>query len=240
MDALDIYCDESGFTGPHLLSPEQPYFTYGSVAITSPEASDLVGSTIRNFHLQGNELKGKNLLKHSPGRKAAIAVIRELGPRCQVLIVHKQYALACKLFEYTFEPLIADISMALYSVNFHKFVANLLYFSSFKHDARARTLSERFEQAVRGDDGPLRRFLSAHSPVTDDPVEALVSFCVYHRETILQELARTKEDHKWILDVTATSLNSLLTWWGRRAQRLRVICDESGPLGTCVIILTHG
>jgi hypothetical protein len=230
-EVLDIFCDESGFTGQHLLNPDQRYFAYGSVGIAPEEASGLVAKIIRDFRLQGSELKGKNLLKHSSGRKAAAAVIKELGERSQVVVVHKRYVLACKLFEYTFEPLISDVSMALYAVNFHKFIADLLYLSSVAHHPRATSLAERFEQAVRGDDRPLRSFLSVHSAATDDLVEALVSFCVFHRDTILRELADTKSEVRWLLDVTGTALNSLLISWSRRAKRLRVVCDESGPLG---------
>src|SRR6266511_1554025 len=100
-DTLDIFCDESGFTGQHLLNLNQRYFAYGSVGIAPADASALVAKTIRDFRLQGSELKGKNLLKHASGRKAAAAVIKELGDRSQIVVVHKRYALACKLFEYT-------------------------------------------------------------------------------------------------------------------------------------------
>jgi hypothetical protein len=234
VDVLDIFCDESGFTGQHLLNRDQRFFAYGSVAIDPAEASELVTQTIRDFRLQGSELKGKNLLRHASGRKAAITLIRKLAPRSQVLIAHKEYVLACKLFEYTFEPLISEISTVLYSVNFHKFIANLLYLSNLKHHRRAREFSERFEQAVRGDDGPLRGFLSVHSATTDDPVETLISLCIFHRDAILRELTETKAAVRWVLDVTATSLNSLLTTWGRRARQLRVVCDESGPLASAL------
>jgi hypothetical protein len=82
-NAFDIYCDESGFTGENLLSPDQRFFAYGTVAITRAEASALVAKTIRDFRLQGNELKGKNLLKHSGGRKATAALLTELEGRSQ-------------------------------------------------------------------------------------------------------------------------------------------------------------
>lgn len=229
-ETLDIFCDESGFAGQHLSNPDQRYFAYGSVAIAPDEASNLVAKTIRDFRLQGTELKGKNLLRNSPGRKAATAVVEELGDRAQVVVVQKKYALACKLFEYTFEPMISAVSTALYSVNFQKFIANLVYLSGVAHHSRALALAERFEKAVRGDDGPLRGFLSVHSPATQDPVEVLISFCVYHRDAILRELAGAKDEVRWLLDVTATALNSLLISWSRRARRLRVVCDESGPL----------
>jgi hypothetical protein len=231
MSTLDIFCDEAGFTGQNLLSREQRFFAYGSVAIDPLEATTLVAKTIRDFRLQGNELKGKNLLRHAQGRKAAAALIKELGQRSQVVIVQKDYALACKIFEYVFEPLLSDVSTALYEVNFHKYVGNLLYSQALKHHDRARSLLQRFEQAVRSDDAPLRQFLYVHSPSTSDPVEFLVSFCIHHRDSILQELSEARQEDTWVLDLTAASLNSLLVWWGRRAPTLRVVCDESGPLG---------
>lgn len=233
-DVLDIFCDESGFTGENLLNKDQRFFTYGSVAISPSDASTLVAQTIKDFRVQGRELKGRKLLKYSSGRRAAMAVIRQLEDRSQVVIVHKKYALACKLFEYAFEPLIADVSTALYSTNFHKFIANIVYMSDVTGHPRTRELAERFEEAVRGDAEPLRRLLSVHSPTTRDPVEAVISFCIYHRDIIFRELVDAKEAVRWVLDVTASALNSLLTTWGRRAQRLRVTCDESGPLASMV------
>jgi hypothetical protein len=169
-DILNVFCDESGFTGEHLSNPDQRFFAYGSVAIAPEAASALVAKTIRDFRLQGTELKGRNPLRNAPGRKALVAVLDELGDRSQIVIVHKRYALAGKLFEYTFEPLISDVSTALYSVNFQKFIANLVYLSSVAHHARAMSFSERFEKAVRGDVVALRDFLSVHSPATEDPV----------------------------------------------------------------------
>lgn len=230
MEPLEIYCDESGFTGENLLNRDQRFFAYGTVAIKHDEARDLVARTISDYRLQGQELKGKNLLSHSRGRKAALSLIDQLGSRSQVAIVHKEFALACKLFEYAFEPLVSDVTMGLYAVDFHRFIANLLYYSSVNHHPRARELSERFEKAVRGDTGPLSDYLSVHSPNDGDAIEAVIAFCIYHRDTILRELAETQSTLKWILDVTGTALHSLLITWGRRAETLKVTCDESGPL----------
>lgn len=117
MELREIYCDESGFTGQNLLDPDQRFFAYGSVAISPEEATELVARTIRDSRLQGRELKGKNLLKNAPGRRAATSLLRELGNRSQVAVVHKRFALACKLFEYAFESLISDVSMCMAAVD---------------------------------------------------------------------------------------------------------------------------
>jgi hypothetical protein len=237
MTPLEIYCDEAGFTGENLLNPSQRYFGYGSVAISAADASDLVSRTMRDFKLQGPELKGKNLLKYARGRKAIVSVINELGSNAQVVIADKEFVLACKLHEYGFEPLFTNVSTGLYAVDFHRFIANLVYFARKAHHPRALILSERFEKAVRGDDGPLRDLLSVHVADTRDPIEAVISFCTFNRDTILNELTDTKAGLKWILDVTGTSLNSILIAWGKRAQSLQVTCDESGPLSAGVEVL---
>jgi hypothetical protein len=59
MPAVQIYCDESGFSGNNLLNREQPYFVLGTVAIPSEEAADLVAKIRTDFRLQGAELKGE-------------------------------------------------------------------------------------------------------------------------------------------------------------------------------------
>ena len=49
----------------------------------------------------GNRAERAHLLRNAPGRKALAAVLDELCDRSQVVVVHKRYALAGKLFEYT-------------------------------------------------------------------------------------------------------------------------------------------
>jgi hypothetical protein len=95
---------------------------------------------------------------------------------------------------------------------------------------RATELSRRFEAAVRDDVSALHDMFSIHGYLDKDPVEQLISFCVYKRDSILRELAEAKKIGGWILELTLTSLWSLLTHWGDRADSLRVFCDQSVPL----------
>lgn len=70
----EIYCDESGFTGNNLLYPNQPFFTYASIAISNEEAAACVEELIKDYGVQGGELKGANLVKFNKGRKAVSTV----------------------------------------------------------------------------------------------------------------------------------------------------------------------
>jgi hypothetical protein len=62
-----IYFDESGFTGNDLLNDDQPVFVYASVAIEPSQAEDIIAEMISRFRLQGDELKGSNLVGHTRG-----------------------------------------------------------------------------------------------------------------------------------------------------------------------------
>jgi hypothetical protein len=57
-------------------------------------------------------------------------------------------------------------------------------------------------------------------------------FCVYHKDTILEELESLSGSGtgKWILDLTSSSLVALLAEWGQQFQELEVFCDQSKPL----------
>src|SRR5260370_35499371 len=93
-----IYFDESGFTGNDLLSKDQPYFVYSGVAIDSHRAQGLVTETISKFCLDGSELKGKKLTRHTGGQQTGSLILRELGEDVRVAVFNKQYALEWKFF----------------------------------------------------------------------------------------------------------------------------------------------
>ena len=228
-NTLSVFCDESGFTGEDLLNPSQRYFSYASVAIHPDEAAALAAKVIRDFNVQGNELKGRKLLRYSRGRRAVEAIANELGEKTLLVVHDKQYALAGKFFEYAFEPLFSEINSVFYEVNFHKFVSTVLYCEMMDGNPRALDLAERFEEAVRSDETRFGNLISLHSP-HDEPVEHLVSFCCYNRNAVLDELVDVRKNGGLMLDLTLSSLYSLLSHWGDKASTLSVSCDTSAPL----------
>ena len=79
--------------------------------------------------------------KSSSGRRAVRSLIHEVGRDTHLVVHHKKYALACKFFEYIFEPVLAEQNSIYYEAGFHRFVANLLYFWTEARQGFARTQS---------------------------------------------------------------------------------------------------
>ncbi len=66
-------------------------------------------------------------------------------------------------------------------------------------------------------------------------IERVLKFCSGYHAQIAAETNHLRRENdetgKWALDLTSSSLFSLLfQWWGHRHPRLRVLCDESKPL----------
>jgi hypothetical protein len=231
-----IYFDESGFTGSDLLHPEQQTFVYASVAIDPSEALRLRDESLRQFGLQGVELKGKNLFRHERGRCAAHWVLKECPDVAKVIVYHKKYALASKFFEYIFEPILAPSSSIFYAAGFHEFIATLLFLEFSAQHQHAEVLFNDFQGAMR-DDGisGLERILSpvGNAISVSEPLGKILTFALCHQNRIAQELRDLQDlatPRGWALELTTGALFSLLSYWGGRFDTLDVRCDESKPL----------
>ncbi|MEG4070921.1 DUF3800 domain-containing protein [Microcoleus sp. Pol11C2] len=123
----EIYCDESGFTGNDLLDKKDTVFAYASVALKHEEATEYVNNIIQKYKLQGGELKGRNLLKYPKGQKVIAEILINFKDRIKVAVYHKKFNLACKLYEYIFEPVLSEKNSLFYHIKFHRFISNILY-----------------------------------------------------------------------------------------------------------------
>lgn len=231
-----VYCDEAGFTGNNLLDHTQPVFAYSAVTVEAEEAADIVGRIVRDRGIQGGELKAANLVKTSRGRETAMRVLQAIDGRYAVTFHHKKYALAGKFFEYIFEPALQKNNKFFYDVNFHKFVANVLYLHFAVGDASAEELLTDFQALMRArNDAGLRRLFSTPSGVSgmEDVLAHMCDFALGYREEINEELESLQGNDavgKWVLDLTGASLITLLAHWGQRLEQLDVYCDKSKPL----------
>lgn len=229
-----IYFDESGFTGNNLLHPHQKYFAYGSVATDENEAQEFVSTLVKKYGIQGGELKGSNLVKFNKGRKAIDEIFTNFEGRIKVSVSEKKFALACKLFEYIFEPCISEINSLFYGVGFHKFIANILYVEFLARGAGAEQIFEDFEKLMRTREiNNLENIFSSSTHPENSPILTQIREFAQHRSddirAELDSLCNSGVD-KWVLDLTNSALFTLLANWGLEFEKITAICDHSKPL----------
>lgn len=231
-----IYCDESGFSGNYLLDREQPFFAYSSIAIDNEEATCLINELKTKYKLQGDELKGKNLVKNNKGEIAITWLLDKLHNKARISINNKKYSLACQMFEYIFEPVLSEQNSLYYRIGFHKFIGNLLYLEFSAQSQYAEDIFLEFEQLMRTKDiSKIDGMLSIASQADlrlDRPLGQLLTFTACHKNRISDEISSLPGTGigKWVLELSFTALFHLLAYWGDIFESLSVFCDESKPL----------
>lgn len=229
-----IYFDESGFTGNNLLSPDQSYFAYSSIATDDAEAKDFVDELIARYGIQGGELKGSKLVKFNKGRKAIDEILDRFGSRLKISISEKKFALACKFHEYIFEPCYSAANSLFYGIGFHRFIANILYVEFIARGAGAEQIFEEFEELIRNkDESKLETIFSSSAHPENSPVLTQIrEFAQLRADDIRAELQALGDSGvgKWALDLTNSALFTLLANWGTTHPSITAVCDPSKPL----------
>src|SRR5258708_14934117 len=147
--ANSIFCDAAGFSGNNLLDPDSEHFVFATVNVSHKDAERLVRQAIRQYKLQGNELKGSNLIKHAAGRKAIDLLIKECVADSKVVFFNKKYAAAGKFYEWTFDEIFGNHNTFFYVANFHRFIINALYIGMVAGDQLARAAVTDFQALMR-------------------------------------------------------------------------------------------
>jgi hypothetical protein len=236
---MHIFCDEAGFTGNNLLDADQDIFAYAAIAVTPDVARERVTRAIQDFRLQGKELKGSRLVRTSIGQRAITRLLNESIGEFRTTAHLKPYALAGKLFEYIFEPPLANQNSFFYGLEFHKFISTLLFVNFRTKNVPTEKLLADFANFVRsGDETTLTEIFPTTMGVDylSNPLQAIRAFAMLHRKTISDEILNFREPGvpNWILDLTTTSFYGLMCYWGERFDSLEVMCDDSKPLQSAV------
>lgn len=228
---MPIYCDEAGYTGLNLIEKNQPIFVYSGLNIGEEEAELFANSLKKKYRLQG-ELKGANLARSNEGQKAIKELYELYSDKVKIVFHHKKYALACKFYEYIFEPSLSTHNTAFYHTNFHRFIASLCYVSFMNTDESAEDIFLSFQDLLRGND--LDRIFTAFeqgAAFNNELIADVGRFALQQKETIIDEITISGEIAYWILDLTRTALYDILKVWGHDLQsELEVVCDTSKPL----------
>lgn len=229
-----IYFDESGFTGNNLLHPRQNYFAYASVATDDDEAQETVERLIKQYNIQGGELKGANLVKFAKGRRLITEVLGTFDGRIKISVSDKKFALAAKFHEYIFEPCYSDVNSLFYGIGFHRFIANVLYMEFIARGAGAEELFAEFEALMRDGSGQNLTTIFSSSAVSEhsETIRLIREFAQKRHQDIQGELEALADSNtgKWVLDLTNSALFTLLANWGAEYDVLTAVCDHSKPL----------
>ncbi|WP_415195791.1 DUF3800 domain-containing protein [Psychrobacter glaciei] len=228
-----LYFDESGFTGNDLLSPNQTVFSYASVESSQEESENFVKYLLNKYHVQNGEIKSSKLLRGNKGKKLIDEVLEHYEGRFKVMVCHKKFALSAKFFEYIFEPALSQSNSLFYGVNFHMFISNMLYLELFLKHQNAEDIFSDFAQLMR--EGGLEELkVLFKGSNEDEPIflKQITEFAILNKEAVISELSTLEGTMtgKWILDLTNTSLFSLLGEWGEEYEELVAYCDKSKPL----------
>jgi hypothetical protein len=76
----------------------------------------------------------------------------------------------------------------------------------------------------------------------DDAINEVAVFAFLNRRPVTEEVLAIKgvgEEQNWVLDLTMSSLYSLLSLWGEEHNLMEVYCDESKPLKSEAPFLDH-
>jgi hypothetical protein len=227
-----IYFDEAGFTGNNLLDKTQSNFCYlGLVSSDEVEQKYLELKDKHGYSKQ--EVKGINLSKSTKGQKFIKDIWTKFNTNVNFVVHDKKYALAGKLFEYTYESVFQNVSTLLYRSNFHIFITTLFYSLFIKSDITAEYLFNKFTEFVKERDGNRKIDLIGKKPEKDNPLILFYSFCKNNMSEIACDIDFSSKTSQWLLDLTNTSLYSLLVQFaGDSNEELYAFCDKSKPLLT--------
>jgi len=125
-----IFLDESGYTGQDLLNAEQPFFAIASLRLDEVQSQELK----QNFfgRIQAKELKHGSMAKYFTQQRMVIDFLHYLSQHLDIVkvgIIHKQYALICKVVEWAVEPAAHEIGIDLYRGGGNIALANLIFYT---------------------------------------------------------------------------------------------------------------
>lgn len=230
----NVYFDESGFTGNNLLSKDQPFFSYAAVVTDDEESKQFVEYIIDKYSIAASELKGSTLVNSKRLQPAVDEILNHFKGRMRAVVSQKNYALSGKFFEYIFEPVLAAKNSIFYSLKFHLFISNIMYFSLVAKDKYSEQLHSRFEDFSRGKIHIDEFIKPIDNSEYFEIMADIYDFAKTNISVIEDEYASLEGTgiDKWVLDLTTTSLYNLLCDVGSKFGTVRAFCDSSKPLIT--------
>ncbi len=229
-----IAFDESGNTGEHLLSPEQPVFVLASASLT-PEQLSAAETALQS--VGASEWKYSKF-KRKPGQlKKFLSLMEDPifgGDSLKAYVIHKPFMIVAKFVDLVHEPIARAYGIDLYERGGALAMANLFtsvlpvylgetvfsdYLNSFSHCVRDGSMAAlaAFERRTH----EVKDILAEREPDLAASFAPVILACK-HRALWLDHLNRTE------LDPLVPAYFILVDAWGQQlGERFIVIADES-------------
>jgi len=123
-----IYIDECGYTGQDLLNRDQPFFVLASLMLDEQEAIELKQRFFSK--VQAKELKHSSLSKSKSQQQMIYDFLKHIKERNSILkvgVIHKEYALVCKIVDFLVEPAAKMYGVDLYNKGGNIAMANIFF-----------------------------------------------------------------------------------------------------------------
>ena len=220
--AAIIYCDESNHTGNNLLDKDQHTFLYATVHISEDEAKKYLEDLQVDIPYIKNmkEIKSK-IIPHN--KQYFINFFEKLKKNIKIYIIDKKYALAGKEVETIVEPVISKFNSIMYSTGLQNMLTTLFWVG----------LDDEFHETFSD---VIRKKSNIDIIEKYKNNKFIGNFLITNKDRILDEIELLSNE-KWSLDMSVTSLHTLLTLWHQDLQQpLKVIYDESKPISDTISI----
>jgi len=97
--AIEVACDESGFSGSNLLDPGSPVITHASIDLSPDEAAELMARLRSGSRFSLDELKSGHLLRRPPAERTRERFLAALRGRAHVHLVDKEFFLVTRVVD---------------------------------------------------------------------------------------------------------------------------------------------
>lgn len=229
-----LYFDESGNTGPHLLDPQQKFFSVGSTDLTEEESSAILKKYFPKHF--GNDIKFKKLFRDSSNYESLVGFAEEVGQQPErffCFLMDKKFALLCRLIDWLVEPLFHNSGYDWYKDDYGRSWANIFYLA-FKtlndNEALLTEVTGLYSELVREPSHSLlekmkHRYweIAAAGP---DNIRMFMGYVALGADEF--EVHYALDEIKNQTDIHVASLVSSVGWWrSRHVEDFAIIHDES-------------
>lgn len=228
-DTHTIYFDESGYTGPDFLNPDQPIFTVASVDLEDVAARTLLQTSFPKY--RAHEFKFTRILSRPSHRSCLVSfseLLSTISDRAFVYICNKKFAAFAKATDLLIEPMAHDLGLDFYADGFARRYVNMFY-----HVVHILSGARLYDAIVQWYD----RFSRNPTEEGVQPLRSIESTCPEQVRPFMSALVSGAEyytaDNSAIPlladnDIQATCvLSSLCHWRSRTNREIQIVHDDS-------------